>query len=214
MVSYFSRITRAVVLFLLFTISFTAISSVHLHRDNKHATKQFKDHATIIADDIWALNQSGVRAYLQLVVHKDYFKYIKVTIPGEDSFIQINGAPLMGLSKFFMDLRLIHSRQFSEHILYLGENIGTIEGVQHVRVVYPLINILLFMLLILFVVAFILSQLAGKRFLQEQVEERTRNLRRSEQRYHNLVNLLPEIVLETDFDANIVYANKQARVRK
>lgn len=45
------------------------------------------------------------------------------------------------------------------------------------------------------------------------MQERTRSLLESQNRFHDLVNLLPEMVLEVDLDGTVSYANNEARKR-
>ena len=60
------------------------------------------------------------------------------------------------------------------------------------------------------VVLFVLNLYSNRRLLEQQVLERTRKYRESERRFHDLVNLLPEIVCETDAQGDLTYANKIA----
>jgi PAS domain S-box-containing protein len=134
-------------------------------------------------------------------------------MPGASSFISVTNAPLTDLSLFLYNLKLIGLRNISKEIIYEGQNIGILNGEKYVRVIFPLFNILIFLLLISLTALFIIHLFINRRFLEQQVLDRTRNLLESERRFHDLVNLLPEMVLETDLTGKITYANKVAKDR-
>ena len=49
-----------------------------------------------------------------------------------------------------------------------------------------------------------------KRTLEELVKQRTRKLQDSEKKYRELLNLLPEVIYETDENGNITFVNQNA----
>ncbi|MFT5701209.1 MAG: two-component system cell cycle sensor histidine kinase/response regulator CckA [Desulforhopalus sp.] len=208
--STFSKRKSYIFGLILFIFTFFLVASIYITYQNQHDREQFNNHATIIANDIWALNDSGASTYLKLAMKADHYKNINISIPGEKDFIVLQLDPISGLSSFLYTTGLIGTKNMSQPILNKGIPIGTLNAVQYVRVIYPLINILLVLLLILLTAALIVSLFVNRRHLEEEVEVRTRNLRHSEQRFHDLVNFLPEIVLETDMDGNITYANQAA----
>ncbi len=108
-------------------------------------------------------------------------------------------------------MKLIGSIKLSAEIKYNDQVIGVLNGEKYVRVIFPLINILIFLLLLLLTTIFIIHLFINRKTLTKQVKERTQNLRESEQRFHDLVNLLPEMVVETDLSGTIIYANKAAK---
>jgi PAS domain S-box-containing protein len=197
----------------IFIITFILVAALYITYQNKYDKEQFSNHAAIISDDIWALNDSGAKTYLKLAMQADHYKNINISIPGEKNFIVLQQPPLSGLSYFLHRIGLIGIKQMSQTIFKDSTSIGTLSAVQYVRCIYPLFNILLFLLLILLTATLIVSLFENRRRLEEEVEVRTRNLRLSEQRFHDLVNFLPEIVLETDIDGNITYANQAAAQR-
>ncbi|MFW2366308.1 MAG: response regulator [Desulforhopalus sp.] len=191
-------------------IAFIVSGSLYIKNADNRDREQFQNHATIITDDIWALNPISAQTYLALAVKAGQYKRLDVSIPGDESFLQINSPPLTGLSQLLYDLKLIGIKKLKSDIIYHGERIGTLSGEQYIRVIYPLLNIFVFLALMLLTGIFIIYLSSNRRFLEQQVLERTRNLRESERRFHDLVTLLPEMVLETDLDGNIIYANKAA----
>lgn len=202
--------SRYLYLPLIFLFGFIIISVLYVKQSAREDQTQFHKHASIIADDIWAMNELGAKAYLKLALESDHFQFIHVAIPGDENFLQIDSAPLSGLAKLCYKLRIIGTKELSEPILHGSEVIGQLKGNKYVRVLFPLLNILLVMIFTLVVLAFIGYQAESKNYLTEQVEERTANLKESERRFHDLVNLLPEMVFETDLNGTILYANKAA----
>jgi len=171
----------------------------------------FATHAAILADDIWALNQSGANAYLHLAVKANHYKSLSISIPGADSFISVTSPPLTDLSLFLYQIKLIGLKKLSQEITHNGQVIGILSGDKYVRVIFPLLNILIFVLLLCLTAIFITYLFINRKFLEQQVRERTQNLAESERRFHDLVDLLPEMVLETDLKGTITYANKATK---
>ncbi len=198
---------------LLFILLFVTIAALYIERNNLSAQKQFKRHAAIIANDIWALNQDGAQTYLQLATQEQHYKFLGIEIPEDENFLYVESPPLSRLSSFFNHIQFIGTRDLQETILYNGQPIGTLLGEQYIRVIFPLLNILVFLLLVLVVVVFIMHLYLNRRVLEQQVRERTKNLEESERRFHDLVNLLPEMVIETDLKGGIIFANEKARTR-
>ncbi|GAB6192846.1 hypothetical protein JCM39068_25950 [Desulfocastanea catecholica] len=190
---------------------FSFIAYTYIARVAKLDQKYFATHAAILADNIWALNQTGADAYLQLAVKADHYKSLAVAIPGDSSYISVASAPLTGLSFYLYKMKLIGVKKLSQQITHDGQIIGLLTGEKYVRVIFPLVNILVFLLLITLSVIFIIHLFRNRKFLEQEVLERTRNLLESERRFHDLVNLLPEMVVETDLTGNITYANQVAK---
>jgi two-component system, cell cycle sensor histidine kinase and response regulator CckA len=198
---------------LFFLLLFALVAGLYILRDNLLDARQFKRHAEIIANDIWALNETGVLTYLQLVLTTSHCRELTVAIPGNDTFLHLHGPPLSGLSKLLYRSKLIWSKNISQDIVYRGEHIGTLYGEKYVRVAYPLFNLLIFFLFMLLTTLFVMQLSFNRKKLEKQVAERTRHLLTSERRFEDLVNLLPEMVLETDRDGIILYANQTATIR-
>lgn len=213
MVSIFNSSSRYLYIPLFFLFVFAAIAFFYIQRADIADHEHLKTHATIIADDIWGLNQDGAKPYLQLAIKAHHYKSLSVSMPGSNNSFQVSSPPLTGLSQLLYKLNLIGVKQLSEDILHEDISIGTLHGEQYVRVIFPLLNILIFLLLILLTSIFILHLFLNRKILEQQIIERTQNLKESEGRFHDLVNSLPEIVLETDMNANITYANKEAKLR-
>ncbi|MBM9512438.1 hybrid sensor histidine kinase/response regulator [Desulfogranum marinum] len=175
--------------------------------------EDFKTHAVFLADDIWALNASGATAYLQLALKAQHYQSLAILIPGEKDFLKVVSRPLEGVSKWLFQIGMIWTKELEQNITHSGMSIGKLHGVKYVQVVFPLLNILCLHLLLLLIIIIIDSLLRRRAILEQLVLERTKNLRDSERRFHDLVNLLPEMVFEIDTDGNITYANKEAQCR-
>lgn len=194
----------------VFFLVFCGIAYLYIVHASHLDRKSFSNHAAILTDDLWALNKNGANAYLQLALEANHYKSLSVTLPVDIPFTSVTSPALTDLPLFLHQIGLIGLKKLSQEILYKNKVIGTLHGEQYVRVVFPLMNILIFLLLLLLIAIFIVHLFENRMFLEQQVQERTRNLVESEGRFHDLVNLLPEMVLETDLAGNITYANKVA----
>lgn len=210
MISVYTSNNRYLIPFIFF-LFFSCIAYIYIERSADLDLKHFETQAVILTDDIWAMNQSGANAYLQLAVKANHYKSLSISIPGTEAFISVSSPPLTGLSLFLHQIKLIGLKSLSRPIMHDDQVIGILHGEKYVRVIFPLINILIFLLLLLLTAIFIIHLFINRKFLEQQVQERTQNLLESERRFHDLVNLLPEMVLETDLSGNITYANKTAK---
>ena len=61
-----------------FVITFIFVAALYITYQNKHDKDQFTNHAAIISDDIWALNDSGASTYLKLAMKADHYKNINI----------------------------------------------------------------------------------------------------------------------------------------
>ncbi|MDK9708413.1 MAG: response regulator [Desulforhopalus sp.] len=208
-----SKICRYVLISIIFLVAFSSISLAYIKRDAELDRKQFQTHAIIIANDTWALNRAGAKAYLELAIKANNYQYLNISIPGEEEFLRVASPPLNGISSALYNFGLIGQKDLVEDILHEQQTIGTLHGRQYVRVIFPLLNILVFLLLLLLASTFTIYLFFNSKFLAEQIQERTKSLQESERRFHDLVNLLPEMVLETDINGTLQYCNKLAKER-
>jgi two-component system, cell cycle sensor histidine kinase and response regulator CckA len=211
MISIYNSRRRYLYIPFIFLLVFSSISYLYIERAADLDRKLFKTHTAILADDIWALNQIGAHAYLQLAVNTNHYKSLSMSIPGDDTFVSVTSPPLTNLPLFLYKIHLICLKSLSQEITHDTQIIGILHGEKFIWVIFPLINILIFLLLFLLTIIFIIHLFVNRKMLEQQVQERTRNLLESERRFHDLVNLLPEMVLETDLSGNITYANKAAK---
>lgn len=204
---------RHYIIILLVAIAFCISSIGYIMGERRVDRADFKTHAVFLADDIWALNASGATAYLQLALKAQHYQSLAIFIPGEKDFLKVVSRPLEGVSKLLFQIGIIWTKELEQDITYNGMSIGKLHGVKYVRVIFPLLNILCLHLLLLLIITIIDSLLRRRAILEKLVRERTKNLQDSERRFHDLVNLLPEMVFETDMNGNITYANEEAQFR-
>ena len=211
-----SRVKNTVFLvagILIFLAVFLVFSVLYLQRTNIRDVNQIKTHATIIADDIWNLSTSGTKAYLQLAMIAGHYKVLTVTLEDGSIFHQEVSPLLTGMDKLLHQLNFMGTIELSYEIMYDGQKIGSLHGEKYMRAFYSLFNIFSLQLFVVLIVAFILYLSSNRRILEQKVQERTREFMESEGRFQELVNLLPEMVLETDFHGKITYANERALER-
>ena len=165
-------------------------------------------HAQILSHDLWALNRFGVKSYLQLAARENHFRNLIVSLEDGTLFVQISSPPLSGSDKLLLSLHLLPINTFSTEIFSHGKKIGSLTGKQYSRIFYPLLNIFLVLLLIVLIAIVGFNLFQNHKILGQLVRDRTRKYRESERRFQDLVNLLPEMVAETDKRGNLTYANK------
>ena len=169
--------------------------------------EQFVNHAMMIADEIWAVDRVGVETYLKLAANVDSFKELSVREPGGRLFAQVDGPQLTAFDNFLLQIKLISTHSLSKEIFYRGDNIAILHGDKYVHLFQPLFSIFVTILLLGVIIIFLRYLYAIRRFLQQLVVERTEKLKESESRFEDLVNLLPEMVWETDYNGRITYMN-------
>jgi PAS domain S-box-containing protein len=194
----------------LLAVAFSLASFAYIQQQNIKDNTCFKTYAEIIKNDTWALNRSGIKSYLQLAVQGNKYKSLAVLLEKDALFIRITSPELSGLDHFLYLMHLIPLKELSTDIVYKNRLIGSLHGEQYVRVFYPLLNIFFLIAVFLPTSLFILNLFYDRRFLEQQIFERTQRHRASERRFHDLVNLLPEMVCETDLQGNLTYGNKIA----
>jgi len=209
----FARYRQYVIISLIFLILFPVSAVLYNKYQQTIDRKTLANHARIIADDVWAINPVGVENYLRLAMETQHYQSISVSIPGNDHFLTLQSPELSGFSGFFSRIGLIWTKELREVITHEDLQIGKMQVIQHVRLIFPLLNLLAFFLLLFLLTLFIFFLSNRKRTLESLVRERTQKLLESQRRFHDLVNLLPEMVLETDLNGSIRYANSEARKR-
>ncbi|WP_136806568.1 hybrid sensor histidine kinase/response regulator [Desulfosediminicola flagellatus] len=185
---------------LLFFVIYGSFAYWYWHTNRENDAEQIRIHAEIISYDAWNLDTTGMRSYLQLVQKTEYYKEIGVII-GKNISILVDGhSSLSDIDSVLARLKIIQVRNHSAPIVYHGEIIGLIHGQKLVRDIYPLITAFFLQFFLVLTAIFIIYLSINRRLLKQQVFERTK-------RYHELVNLLPEMVFETDAEGTIVFAN-------
>lgn len=195
---------------IIFIALFALLSQWYVKRHRLHNKEQFSQHATVITPDLWALNQAAVKSYLQLAVLANHYKYLLVKLDQDEIFLRVSAPPLSLLDTMLHAAGLLPLKHLSIPTTYHGHYLGTLQGEQYCTEIYPLLNLFIFLQLLLFITLYVLNLSGNRRQLEQEVQERTKKYRNSEQRFHDLINLLPEIVYETDAEGYLTYVNKIA----
>ncbi len=190
-------------LLLAFIVVYGCSAYMYVKNIQEHFEKQIQIHSKIIAFDVWNLNSSGVKAYLQLVIQTERYKGMEILIEESELFLQVDGPPVSGIDKIFVKCNLIPTRVISSVIEYDQHKVGVIQGELFDRTIYSLFTLLVFQSFAFLIIVFIRYLFFNRNFLEQEIQERTR-------RYLELVNLLPVMVLETDAEGNIIFANEIA----
>lgn len=169
----------------------------------KKNIEKVQEHTVVIASDLWSLNTSGMFAYLELVAKTDYYKTLDIRLDEETVFLSIKGPVKGAMDTLLHRLGIVTEKNIIHPIVYNGSEIGQLEGVVYIRYVYPLFYIFLSVFFSAITLAFIFYLVFSRRILEKQVRERTR-------KYLDFVNLLPEMVIETDAAGAITFANRRA----
>ena len=82
-VNFFSYTLRKrhLMYLLIFTGLYLLSSALYLQSRVEAEEKSFKNHAIILANDVWALDQLAIKSYLQLAGKTGEFQSIDVAIP-------------------------------------------------------------------------------------------------------------------------------------
>ncbi len=189
----------------MFLVVYSCFVFWYLAAAEKHDSAQAQNHAVIIANDLWNLNEPGMRAYLNLAARTGHYKELEVLMDGEESFLHIYGPSLPWIDMALLRMGLVYPKKTSLPVYYYdGEQIGTLQVEQFIRHIYPLFYIFLVQFFVTLTLIFIFYLVFNRKLLERQVRERTR-------KYHELVNLLPEMVLETDAEGIVTFANEKAQ---
>lgn len=194
-------------------VLFLLVTGWYLDQKHSEDVDQFKTHAAIIADKVWAVDRVGIETYLKLAANINSFKLLSVSEADGRPFVSVEGAALDGFDRILVQANLTFVRHMSADILYKGERVGVLEGEKYIRPFFPLLNILITIIFLALAIVFLRYLFFTRHFLQKLVVERTQKLRESERRFEDLVNLLPEMVWETDLEGYITYINQAGRRR-
>ena len=209
-----TRFSDKITLFIVFFfLAFIGIAVLFVRHEAIADLRQLRIHSTIIADDVWAVNPAGADPYLQLAMKVNSYKTLVVSQLGGEPFTNLTSPPLPRFEQLLFKLKLIWLRNLSTDIIFNGQKIGEIHGEKYVKVVYPLTNILILLLLVMLTAIFVAYLYSNRKYLEQQILQRTKNLQESERRFHDLVNLLPEMVWEASRSGQLIYANRIAMSR-
>ena len=197
----------------LLLIIFSTISALYILHTEANEKKRFQTHALIVANGLHSLCRSGVTSYLQLIARLEHYKSLTVQLSTGEPFILLTGPPLSAPERIFSTFHLLPLTSLSTDIVYKGQVIGTLKGRHYSRLFYPLLTIFSLLLVMMLAGLYLFNLLDNRKLLKHQIFERTKKFRESERRFEDLVNLLPEMVCESDLDGTITYANALALER-
>lgn len=190
----------------IFTLLFWSIVIWYSGRVAARDVQQINTHAKVVALGVWNLDKDGTASYLQLVLKADDYEELEIISDHNEIFLKVTNPPLAGFDKLLETYHLIWTKEMSTKIIFQNNQLGVLQGKKNVLIIYQLVNIFVILFFIVLTGVFIVYLFHNRKLLEQEVEERTR-------RYHELVNLLPEMVLETDEHGKIIYANKIALLR-
>lgn len=187
----------------VFCIIYTCLIVVYSSHIKKRNIANIERHASILAYDVWGLNDINLNSYLNLAANADGYQTLNVISTEGDITIKIDNFNLTGLDFFFSKIGLVDADFLSAKIKYKDNVIGEVTGYKYNKNIYVILNIFIVQFIVFLFFASLIYLSKNRKFLQKEVREKT-------QKYYDLVNLLPEIVIETDKDGKVIYANKVA----
>jgi len=167
-------------------------------------------HAEIIADDLHSHCTSGVEHYLQIAAKQDHFQAFTVINHNTTPLLTVTGPPLTGLDNILAENQLVPLKTLTRDIVFQDAVIGQLQSEHYFFVFYPLFALFTILLFFMFSGLYLFNLLHNRRLLKHQIFDRTKKFRESERRFEDLVNLLPEMVCESDLNGTITYANARA----
>ena len=195
-------------------IIFYLISAMYIFHTGIVNDKRFQVHATIVATGLHSFCRTGIESYLKLIANIEHYKYLALITPADKQpFVQVSGPSLSPTEKLLYDLHLITLQNLTHDITYQNKKIGTLQGRIYLKYFTPLLAILGFLCLLLTTGLYMFNLLDNRKLLKYQIFQRTKKYRESERRFEDLVNLLPEMVCESDLKGTITYANALALER-
>lgn len=188
----------------VFLLAFCAAASLYRTRSARLDRQLLRTHAANLVEDVRALDQKRAHNYLRQAAVSNCYKSLSISIDGNETFVLAGSPPLSGLSAFLHRLGLIGVERLTQNIIYHGQVIGILHGEKYIRLIIPLFKIFIFVLLFFWAAIFVTRLFLQKKHLEMRLVE-------SKQRFHDLVDLLPDMVLETDLEGTISYANRTAQ---
>lgn len=203
MIRYFKRNKLHWAGVVIFCVIYACLIVVYSKYIEERNIANIERHASILAYDVWGLNDINLNSYLNLAANADGYQTLNVISTEGDITIKVDNFNLTGLDFLFSKLGLVGVDFLSAKINYNTMIIGAVSGYKYNRNIYIFLNIFIFQFIafLFFYSLFYLSK--NRKFLQKEVHEKN-------QKYYDLVNLLPEIVIETNKDGKVTYANKVA----
>ncbi len=156
--------------------------------------EDIEKHARIISDAIWKFDPENPVEYLKLAAVHEGSRNIAVYIyPDMKLFLSVIGPELSVFESFLFRIKLIYTVDLSADIYFESDKIGIIESSILNRDIYSIFYASLIALLLIISSLFYIRNLEAKGMLAVRVEEKTKEYKDSEERYHTLVSNIPGI---------------------
>lgn len=165
----------------IFVISFERYTAVE-------GEARIKEHAGIIADDLWNFNYTGAAEYLRLAAESDHYEKISVVDQSGEVFQELRTSIPTPAESLGIKLRLIPRVILITPIEHNNHYIGWIEAVWVPRTLLPHLSILCFLGLILLAIILYQRTFNEKINLEKRVAERTEELSRSNVQLKNEIH--------------------------
>jgi len=88
-------------------IVYFCLASWYLSTTKISDVRQIQNHATIIAHDLWNLNNFGMQAYLDLVAETNHYKTLEVLTNDGETFLKISGPEQGSIDTVLLRIGLI-----------------------------------------------------------------------------------------------------------
>lgn len=143
------------------------------------AQSHIKEHALIIANDLWDYNSQGASEYLFLACKSHNYEHLLVSEINGKVFQEIRSKKPEGFDRLFISLGLIPSIYLVSDVVFKKETIGKIEAVWNSKTIYMHIYVLFAMVMMMIAFYLYMRNLHAKKILEKRVRERTTELENS-----------------------------------
>ncbi len=189
----------------LITAAFCLFAFTYNFYKTKQIQTAVEEHAEIISESIWVVNQKSSEQYL-LAVAKDYsYEQILVRDTLGEELLYLKAPGINPFEKFLVMVKLIPRIKISSDIFYREKLVGNIEALWLNQAIYVYVYVFLLCLLLLTVVHLYNNIMNAKATLEQTVKKRTKELLESsdkliesERYYRELFNATGEAIFIND----------------
>lgn len=217
---------------ILCLVVFCAFVFIFERQSLKRAQLRIKDHAVIIANDLWNYNDQGATEYLKLAALSQNYETLVVTDHSGRVFNRTEMKHTGFLEKLLLRLKLIPRVKLLAHVEHNGNIIGWIEAVWLPRTLLIYTYVFFAFLALTAVVHLWARVLNEKRLLGERIRERTAELlqsnqtlrqeireriraeealRKSEEKHRLLAENIKDVIWIADMNLKFTYVSPVAR---
>jgi len=163
-------------LFIILILLFTVFVFWYEKQAGERAQDDIREHAHIIADDLWNFNYQGAAEYLRLVAGSRHYEKISVISHNGEVFQEVTVGDRSAFESLGIKLKLIHRISLISPIQRGNYFIGWVEAIWIPQTFVTHIAVFAFLGMVLLVVQLYQRVLLQKRFMERRVEERTADL--------------------------------------